>query len=155
MKYSRAKNGYDLTFTDNVDRVNYTIQELIQRANKDVGTFLAKECNARARNELPVFKGGTRVGTLIKKAAFQYWARRKEGDLIIGIKHNTWYGVGQELGDDKMPKHGIMYETVRNNIQKIRDIQGQYLSAIDDENKAIALAEEAERMAETAEDQNS
>lgn len=146
MKMNKAKDGFDLTFIDNVDAVNYTIRELIRRANIDVGTFIAKSANARARNELPVYKRGTRVGTLIKKAAFQYWARKDENDLIVGIKHNTWYGVGQELGDNKMSKHGILYNTVKENIDQIREIQGQYLSAINDDNQAKRLAEQAEQM---------
>ena len=149
MKTNKAKDGYDLTFVSNVDAVNYTIRELIRRANLDVGTFIAKTANARARAELPVYKQGTRVGTLIKKAAFQYWARKDENDLIVGIKHNTWYGVHQELGTNKMPKHGILYNTVKENIDKIREIQGQYLSAINDENQAKRLAEETENLGET------
>ena len=149
MKTNKAKDGYDLTFVSNVEAVNYTIRELIRRANLDVGTFIAKTANARARAELPVYKLGTRVGTLIKKAAFQYWARKDENDLIVGIKHTTWYGVHQELGTNKMPKHGILYNTVKENIDKIREIQGQYLSAIKDENQAKRLAEETENLGET------
>ena len=152
MKMNKAKDGFDLTFVSNVDAVNYTIQELIRRANIDVGMYVAKTANARARSELPVYKRGTRVGTMIKKAAFQYWARKEENDLIVGIKHNTWYGVGQELGDDKMMKHGILYNTVKENSDQIREIQGQYLSAINDENEAVKLAEEAEHLTGLPED---
>lgn len=148
MKKTKGADGYELTFVSSVDAVKYTMQELIQRANIDVGTFIAKTANAKARGTLPVYKRGTRVGTLIKKAAFQYWARKKEGDLQVGIKHDTWYGVNQELGTNGMKKHAILYTTVKDNIDKIREIQGQYLSAINDENEAKRLAEETENMSE-------
>ena len=124
------------------------MRQLIAKANQEVGKFVAKQCNLTARTELPVYKRGTRVGTIIKAAAFQYWARKKENDLLVGIKHNTWYGVGQELGDGKMPKHGILYSTVHDNIDKIREIQGQYISAIGDDVRAKKLAEEAEQAPE-------
>ena len=146
------KGQMEVTFVDSVDRVNYTIQELIQRANSDVGTYLAKACNAAARAELPGVSKTRRVGTRIKVAAFQYWARPKEGDLQIGVKHDTWYGAAQELGEDGMPKIGIIRSTVSENINQIRDIQAQYLSSIADERAAEKLVEEAERMSETAND---
>ena len=142
---SNSKTGkVEVQFTSNVDAVNWTLRQLIAKANQEVGKYIAKQCNLTARTELPVYKRGTRVGTKIKSAAFQYWTRKKENDLQVGIKHNTWYGVGQELGDGKMPKHGILYNTVHNNIDTIREIQGQYLSAINDANQAKKLAEQAE-----------
>ena len=146
MKKTKGSDGYELQFTSSVDRVNYTLQELIQGANKDVGKFLAVEMNAKARG---LFRGVNkylrgRIGTLYKVAAFQFWARKKEGDLLVGIKHDTWYGTRQELGTDNMPKHGVMYETVKENIDKIREIQSQYLSALNNEADAVALTEKSE-----------
>lgn len=146
MKKIKGVDGYDLTFTSSVDRVNYTLRELITGANKDVGKFLVTEMNARARN---LFRGVSkykrgRIGTLYKVAAFQYWARKKENDLIVGIKHDTWYGVNQELGTEGMPKHGVLYQTVKDNIDKIREIQSKYLSALSNEQEAVSLAEQSE-----------
>lgn len=146
MKKTKGSDGYELQFTSSVDRVNYTLQELILGANKDVGKFLAVEMNAKARG---LFRGVSkylrgRIGTLYKVAAFQFWARKKDGDLLVGIKHDTWYGTRQELGTHNMPKHGVMYETVKENIDKIREIQSQYLSALNNEADAVALAEKSE-----------
>lgn len=142
---NNSKTGkVEVQFTSNVDAVNWTMRQLIAKANQEVGKYIAKQCNLTARTELPVYKRGTRVGTKIKSAAFQYWARKKENDLQVGIKHNTWYGVKQELGEGGMPKHGILYNTVNGNIDTIREIQGQYISAIGDAVRAKKLAEEAE-----------
>ena len=132
MKKTKGSDGYELQFTSSVDRVNYTLRELIQGANKDVGKFLAVEMNAKARS---LFRGVNkysrgRIGTLYKVAAFQFWARKKEGDLLVGIKHDTWYGAKQELGEGGMPKHGVMYETVKENVDKIREIRKKAESTI-------------------------
>lgn len=77
-----------------------------------------------------------------KTSAFTYWARKRETDLIVGIKHWAWYGVDQELGTSKQPKHGILRNTVYNNIDEIEKIEAQYLSAIEDERKARELINE-------------
>ena len=79
----------------------------------------------------------------------QYWVRKRETDLQIGFKHNTWYGAINELGGytrggkDKglrrVKKRGILRSTVMENIDEIRRIQGAYLSAIENENKALGL----------------
>ena len=142
---AKSKTGkVEVEFTSNVDRCNYTLRQLIQKANQEVGKYIAKQANLTARTDLPVYKKGLRVGTKIKSAAFQYWARKQENDLLVGIKHATWYGTKQELGEDNMPKHGILYNTVHDNIDKIREIQAAYLSAIEDDIKAQKLAAEAE-----------
>ena len=82
--------------------------------------------------------------------------RKIETDLQVGIKHNTWYGVLQELGEAgaavlhgraftaHQPKRGILMSSTQDNIDEIRKIEGQYLSAIEDENKALGLISEEE-----------
>ena len=72
----------------------------------------------------------------------QYWIRKRETDLQIGFKHDTWYGVLQELGTKNQPKRDILRGTVMENIDDIRRVQGQYLSAIEDENRALGLIDE-------------
>src|SRR5690625_4464599 len=74
----------------------------------------------------------------------QYWVRRRETDVQSGCKHDTWYGVEQELGTNNQPARNILRNAVYNNIDEIRRIQGQYLSAIEDENRAIGLISEEE-----------
>lgn len=62
----------------------------------------------------------------------------------IKVKHGTWYGVDQELGTNNQPARHILRNTVYNNIDQIRIIQGRYLSAINDDNLAKGLISEEE-----------
>src|SRR5690625_3116761 len=74
----------------------------------------------------------------------QYWVRRIEADLQIGFKHDSWYGARSELGDSNQPARGILRDTVFENIEQIRIIQGKYLAAIEDENRLLGLINEEE-----------
>lgn len=133
------KNG--VQYISSVDRVQYTITELTRAALRDVGKFVCRQCNYQAQ-ELPGMKRSKRVRG--STSAFQYWARKMECDLIVGIKHNTWYGVNQELGTKGMPKKGILRGTVERNIATIVEIESKYLSALEDEAKALKLIESEE-----------
>ena len=125
------KNG--ITYTSNVDYANYTIKELSRAALRDVGKLITRLCNAKAlklkglakTNRIIAHPGASR-GNL----AFGYWARSRETDLQIGIKHGAWYGTGQELGTSKMKKLGLLTNTVRENIPAIREIESKYLTGI-------------------------
>ena len=125
------KDGVE--FTSNVDRVNYTIAELSRAALRDVGRLI---CN-RARQRIK-----KNTGRLAKNT--QYWVRKKECDLQVGFKPGGWYGIFQELGTDKQPKIGALFNAVSENIDTIRDIEGKYLSAIEDEQQALSLINEGE-----------
>jgi hypothetical protein len=81
----------------------------------------------------------------------QTWVRKNEADLQIGFGNNkwnvtgdTWYGIQQELGTKNQPKRGILRDTVFENVNEIRNVQAQYLSAIDDERRALTLIDESE-----------
>lgn len=127
-------------FVSNVDRAKYTIQELSRAALKDVAKLIRRRMLDKARK-----MQGMRRGKRIPNA-FQYWVRRRETDLQVGIKHDTWYGVEQELGTSNQPKRSILRDTVYENIDQIRIIQGKYLSAIEDENRAAGLIDEEEEV---------
>lgn len=130
------RNGIE--YVSSVDRVNYTIRELTRAALRDVGKFVSRKCNSEAM-KLPGLKKSRRVRG--KSSAFQYWARKKECDLQVGIKHNTWYGVDEELGSNKQPRRGILRKSVYDNIPTIVEIESKYLSALEDEAKALSLIE--------------
>jgi HK97 gp10 family phage protein len=134
------KDGIE--FISNVDRAQYTIQELSRAALKDVAKLLRKRM-VQELKQLPGMKRHRRIYN-----STQYWVRRRETDLQIGFKHDTWYGVHQELGDRNQPARHILRGTVMENIDEIRKIEGQYLSAIEDENKALALIDEKEYVPE-------
>jgi hypothetical protein len=131
-----SKNG--ITYTSSVDRAQYTIRELTRAALRDVGRYVSRACNSSAMS-LHGLKRSKRVRG--KSSAFQFWVRKAETDLQVGIKHNTWYGVGQELGTSKMPKLGILRNTTYDNIQQIVEIESKYLSALESEASALALIE--------------
>ena len=133
----KFKKG-NVEYISRVDRTKYLITELTRAALRDVGKYVRH----KQLNEVRKLKGFRRGKRPLR--AFQFWVRRRDGDLLVGIKHNTWYGVAQELGSSKQPKRQIVRNSVYNNIDEIRKIQGQYLSAIEDENKALGLISEEE-----------
>lgn len=132
----KIKNG-NLEYISNVDRVNYTINELTRAALRDVGKFL---CNRFRANYYSNFK--RRKGKVGRYT--QYWVRRRENDLLVGIKPNAFYGGFQEFGTDKQPKKGLLEKTAYENISKIIEIESKYLSALEDESKALSLISEKE-----------
>jgi HK97 gp10 family phage protein len=127
-----------VTYTSNVDRAQYLLHELQRAALRDTAKYVRKRMIEKLK-KLPGMKRSRRL-----YRSTQYWVRRRETDLLIGFKHNTWYGSEQELGTSKQPKRGILRDTVYENINQIRIIQGKYLSAIEDENKAAGLIDEEE-----------
>lgn len=134
------KDGIE--FISNVDRAQYTIQELSRAALRDVAKLTRKRMVQKLK-KLPGMKRSKRIYN-----STQYWVRKRETDLQIGFKHDTWYGVHQELGDRNQPARHILRGTVMESIDEIRKIEGQYLSAIEDENKALALIDEKEYVPE-------
>lgn len=135
---TRVDRAGRVTFTSNVDRINYTINELCRAALRDVAKVLRKKMILKLK-KLPGMKNNRRI-----YKTTQYWVRRIEADLQIGMKHDAWYGAHQELGTKKQPKRGIVRDTVFENITEIRNIQAQYLSEIEDEQTALRLISEAE-----------
>lgn len=133
-------NKDGVQFISNVDRAKYTLQELERAALKDTAKFLRKKMLDELR-KLPGMRRHRRLW-----ASTQYWVRKKETDLLIGFKHDSWYGVQQELGTSKQPKREVLRKTVMENINTIRLIQGQYLKHIEDENRAKGIINEAEEM---------
>jgi len=132
-------NKDGVQYTSSVDRCQYTIQELTRAAMRDVGKFLTRKYNEEAQ-KLPGMKRNPRVRG--KNSTFQFWARKKECDLQVGTKQETWYGYKQELGTSKMKRLGIMKNTTMDNIPKIIEIESQYLSALEEEAKALSMINE-------------
>lgn len=127
-------------FVSKVDRTKYLLRELERAALRDTAKLIRRRILDKAR-KLRGMRRGKRI-----PHAFQYWLRRREGDLQIGVKHDTWYGAHQELGTKNQPKRSIIRDTTYENIDQIRIIQGQYLKHIEDENKALGLINEDEEV---------
>ena len=125
------KDGVE--FKDSVDRTMYFLEELQRAALRDSAKIIRKRMAKKLR-ALPGMKKNKRIYN-----STQYWVRKRETDLQIGFKHDTWYGVQQEIGSHNQPKRAIVKNSVMKNIAEIRKIEGQYLSAIENENKAIGL----------------
>ena len=136
------KNGIE--YTSNVDRVNYTIVELVRAALRDSGKFIVRTANSEAM-KLPGLKKSRRVRG--RSSTFLYnvpWAKTGLPHLEVGVKHGTWYGEQQELGSSQQPKRQIMRNSVYNNVPQIIEIQSKYLSALEDEAEALRLISEEE-----------
>lgn len=131
-----SKDG-KVTYTQSVDRVNYTIRELTRAALRDVGKFVCKNFRTSFYQHFKRHSG--RVGKYT-----QYWVKFKQKDieLQVGLKPNGFYGGFQELGTSKEPKLGLLSHAVQDNIATIVQIESQYLSALENEAKALALISE-------------
>lgn len=131
-KFSK-KDG--MTFISSVDKANYTIKELSRAALRDVGKFVARETRKKIKR---------RTGRAAKN--IQYWVRKKETDLQVGVKKGGFYFIFQEIGATNIPKQAALYRSVADNIPTIIKIQSQYLSALEDEARALALIDESEEV---------
>lgn len=131
-----------VTFTSNVDRTKYLLVELQRAALRDSAKLIRKRMIQKLK-KLPGMKRSKRIYN-----STQYWVRKRETDLIIGFKHDSWYGARSELGTHGQPARHILRGTVMENIDDIRRVQGQYLSAIEDENRALGLINEEEARGE-------
>lgn len=130
----KIKKG-NVEYISNVDKIQYALNELSRAALRDTGKFI---CNVFRTSFYASHKRHTgRVSRFT-----QYWVRKKETDLIVGLKPNAFYGGYQELGTSKQKKEGLLRKSVEENIPKIIEIQSQYLSALENESKALSLIEE-------------
>ena len=137
-----SKNG--VTYTSSVDRASYTILELTRAALRDVGKFLARTANTKGM-KLKGLKKSRRVRG--RTSTFRYnvpWAMEGLPHLEVGVTHDTWYGVQQELGTMNQPKRQILRNSAYENIAQIIEIESQYLSALEEEARALRLISEEE-----------
>lgn len=129
------KNG--VQFVSSCDRVQYTIRELTRAALRDVGRFVCKQFRSSFYSNFKRYKG--KVGKYT-----QYWVKYKQKtpELQVGLKPFAFYGGFQELGSSKTKRLGLLTHAVQDNISTIVDIESQYLSALENEAKALALISE-------------
>lgn len=130
------KNG--VTFTESVDRANYFITELTRAAMKDVARYVLRIVRGKVRG----INNQTRK-MRYAPMRYQYWVRKKECDLQLGVENtargaNTaWWADQAELGTASQPRRGFLTSTVYDNIDMIRKIEAQYLSAIETEDESM------------------
>lgn len=139
-------NKDGVQFISSVDRVSYTMKELCRAALRDVGKYVCREFRKAYYSHFKRAKG------LVGKYS-QYWVRYKYEDypnLQVGIKNNpidsgkspAFYGLYQEIGSSRQPKLGLLSAAVEDNIEMIRKIESQYLSALENESEALGLISE-------------
>lgn len=138
-----SKNGVE--FVSSVDRANYLITELTRAAMKDVAKYVLRIVRANVRAISSQTKKMRYAGM-----RYQYWVRKKECDLQLGIENtkfgaeSAWWADQSELGTGNQPKRGFLRAAVYDNIATIRQIESQYLSAIEDEAGVEAMVDEEE-----------
>ena len=130
------RNGVE--YISQVDRAKYLMVELERAALRDIGKLVRRRALDGIR-KLQGLKKGRRPPN-----AFQFWVRKRETDLIVGIKHDTWYGVEQELGTMNQPRRAILTNSTMGEIQEIQNIIKHYLGEIEYENRVLGLINENE-----------
>ena len=144
VRFKTKQGKTTIEYTSSVDRASYTILELTRAALRDVGKYLARMANSAAM-KLPGLKKSRRVRG--RTSTFLYnvpWAKTGLPHLEVGVTHDTWYGVDQELGTSQQPKRQILKNSAQQNIAEIIEIESKYLSALEDEAKALRLISEEE-----------
>lgn len=116
------KNGVE--YISNVNRLEYTLTELIRAALRDTGKFICNRTRQKIRH---------RTGRLRKN--IQYWVRTRQPtpNLQVGFKPGGFYGLYQEIGTKEIVATRALTTSTENNISQIREIQAQYLSALGSE----------------------
>lgn len=119
--------------------MQYTIRELTRAALRDVGKFICKKFRDSYYSNFKRRKG--RIGKFT-----QYWVKykQKEPELQVGLKPFAFYGGFQEMGSSKTNRLGLLTHATQDNIDKIVEIESKYLSAMEDEAKALALISESD-----------
>lgn len=136
-----SKDGKtEIKYTSNIDRAKYYLSELTRAALRDVGKFLCAEFKNAFYSHFKRRKGNKRP---IERYT-QYWVRKKDCDLQVGLKPNAFYGGFQEKGTSKTPSLGLLTKTTQENIAKIVEIESQYLSSLESEAAALAKINESD-----------
>lgn len=131
-------NKDGVTFTESVDRANYFITELTRAAMKDVAKYVLRIVRQNVRGISNQTKKMRYAGM-----RYQYWVRKKECDLQLGIENtakgadSAWWADQSELGTGNQPKRGFLRSAVYDNIDMIRKIEAQYLSGIETEDESL------------------
>lgn len=155
----KIKKG-NVEYTGKVDVAKYTIQELTRRSLLDVGRYVTYNVRKNLRIAFPFTKHHR------MSERYQYWVLKKENQLILGIENRkkgaktAWWadqlemdsflrpggGVSQGQGGIHAPRRHLLENFVKSHIDKIVEIESQYLKTINNESAAVALARATEEM---------
>ena len=141
----------EVQFTSNSNEAKKILRELERAALKDVAKFLRKEI----KRNVPVDQGTLKknVGSWVKKVSggspvlqigvYTRARARKKGYVYAFHAHMV------EFGTKYSSAQPFLRNSVMNNIDQIRIIQGKYLKSIEDENRARGLINEEEEVADS------
>ena len=155
----KIKKG-NVEYTGKADLAKYTIRELTRRALLDVGRYVTYNVRKNLRTIFPFTKHHR------MSERYQYWALKKESQLILGVENlkkgakTAWWadqletdsflrpdgGVSHGQGGIHAPRRHLLEKFVKSHIDKIVEIESQYLETINNEPAAIALARATEEM---------
>ena len=104
-----GRNG-EIKLESKCDLAAWTIQELTRRAMNDVGKYIIKNVRLNVEKAFPftIRKKGKKGHRLSER--YQYWVRKRETDLILGIENKkkgavtAWWADQLEL-DQFIPTH--------------------------------------------------
>ena len=136
-------------YSSDIDLVKYSIRELTIAALRDVGKVMRYKILIEQR-KLKGFNKLRKGDRIIKGT--RYKMNYKNLSVMLGFTHDAWYSAGQELGSYKMPALGIMTGIVRGNIALIREIEGKYLTYINDKEMLLRKLADIENENKTADE---
>lgn len=155
----KIKRG-NVEYTGKVDVAKYAIQELTRRALLDVGRYVTYNVRKNLKAAFPFTKHHRMA------ERYQYWVLKKENELILGVENlkkgakTAWWadqmetnsflrpdgGTTQGQGGIHAPRRHLLEKFVKSHIDKIVEIESQYLKTINNESAAVALARSTEEM---------
>jgi phage protein, HK97 gp10 family len=140
------KNG--ITYTSSVDKASYFLFELSRAALRDVSKFIRKTFKESYYTHFKRITG--KAGRVTRSKVFSS-QNTKYPRVQIGVPHSSkgkstegFYAYFQEFGTSKTQGLGLLQKAVDSNIKKIVEIESKYLSALEDEAKALSLIDEEE-----------
>jgi hypothetical protein len=138
-----SKNGVE--YTSSVDKCEYYIFELSRAALRDVARYVKRKFR---ENYYSHFKKRTGKGPRAVYSVVMSSKKTKYPRVEIGLPYSHkgkkvtgFYSFFQELGTSKTPRLGLLTNAVEHNIAEIVKIESQYLSALEDEAKALSMIE--------------
>lgn len=149
-RYTRiTRNGVE--YIDGSDRAMYTIAELSRAAMRDVAKYVLKKARGNLYSVIRRMTGKA-------ARAIQYWIPRRDDNgnevtnavLYLGYKKGIagFYASYQEQGFRSIEARRILFEAVNSEIEEIRKIEAQYLSAINTDDGGESLIDESEDQGE-------
>lgn len=145
----------EVTFVSSVDRCQYTITELSKMALRDVAKLLRQR--VKAKDNMPELTGNLKknIGTWVRinkttgKPELQIGVYGREKAKQKNLDY-AFYAPFLELGTKNRKAvnggKGFLKHVVTASIDDIRKIEGQYLEAVEDENRALGLIEDGEEI---------